>query len=149
MKRFFAIALVLASSLPAQTKTKDSKGTINTTSGRHNPCPVEIMRFGSTGTTPNFQAYFLNPSSKTILDISFGVETMDADGNYHPLAQNLNTGGVKRYFGGHFSWTVPEYGKDGKPSGERLHIVKVMFSDGTAWTDDGTGTCFESYDYRK
>jgi hypothetical protein len=148
--RFGAIALCLTVSITASAKIADN------TTNNNAACPVEIQSFGSVFSTQrsalgNYEARYRNKSTKTIIGVKFGIELMDAVGDFRPTVAGIDYAGkLEPTKKAHVTGNIIEYVNTHKDyPGERLTVVKVAFNDGTTWSDDGKGTCHMTYDRRK
>lgn len=113
-------------------------------------CPIEITKvdprsypFGTTGPCCQLQIKFRNSSDKTIVATKFGAGFLDATNDRHDSAWNYTSNDVVRpgeKKGPHWDDIVyfEEYGYGIKAE---AWLVKVLFSDGTSWEDDGSKSC--------
>lgn len=110
-------------------------------------CPIEILDAAVvepsvTGSIPSGYRVlvdFQNQSTKKIIGVSFGLDLMDAVGDWSSYPTNLLMEanlkpGKKNINNG---WPIAP----GQASGGRIYVKKIAFEDGTTWEDDGTKKC--------
>ena len=118
-------------------------------------CPVEIDRprhhhhlpYG-TDVTVRYQ----NKSDKKIKGIKFGVVFYDEAGDPHDyvgyVAGNWATDPGKNGRGD--GWLQALELRDGRRNdsrnGMQFYVIKTLFADGTAWTDNGSKQCVSAID---
>ena len=145
------LALTLSAVLPVvaqnSSATPDAKP--------ENKCPIQYKGL-IHGKEPGKGSYvsfsFTNLSSKTISASKFGVVVYDSVGHhsdYDRLIGNMQE--VKPGKGGKVSEeTSIEYRSGARAddpqhrNGVQVYIMKMSFSDGTSWVDDGTKACASS-----
>ena len=117
-----------------------------------NKCPIQyksLMHGKDTAKGSYVNVSFTNTSDKTISSSKFGVVVYDSVGKRSDYERTIgNTQEVKPGKSGKLSEeTTIEY-KSGSRADDPQHrnsvqvyIVKMNFSDGTSWIDDGSKKC--------
>jgi hypothetical protein len=152
--KFGVLAICLLSAFTANAKAANALVVDNTTI-TNKSCPIWIQSFGAVFSTQrsalgNFEVRFKNQSDKVVIGVTFGIEIMDSVGDFHSTIRGVDfSGKMNPTKGAHISGNIYEYFQLKGYPGERLHLNKVAFGDGSVWSDDGTGICHVAYDYRK
>ena len=144
--RIALLALALSAALPvvAQNATAAAKP--------ENKCPIQyksLMHGKDTAKGSYVSFSFGNTSAKTIASSTFGVVFFDAEGKRSDYNRTIsNTQEVKPGKGGKVSEeTTIEYKSGSRAddpqhrNGLQVYIVKMSFTDGTSWIDDGSKSC--------
>ena len=119
-------------------------------------CPIEYtaMLHSHAGQRSGvwLNTWYTNKTEKTISGSKFGVILYDEVGDPHDYVYSINSAQtVKPGKGGVSKADMPTvqlrdyWGKSLKDPlhrvGVQLYAIKILFSDGTAWVDDGTKSC--------
>ena len=116
--------------------------TENTTTA--SGCPVNIYRshiwYKDSERSLELKLWFRNTSQKAIIGTKFGLELMDATGDFSPyITDETDPEKVKPNGSEMARW--PLLTINNESHGYRLTVKKVAFSDGTVWEDNGTSQC--------
>jgi hypothetical protein len=115
-------------------------------------CPIQYksLMHGKDTTKGSYVDFrFTNTSDKTISSSQFGIVVFDPTGHRKDYVRTVgNTQEVKPGKGGKISeeTSIEVTGKvkadDPQHSnGVQVYIIKISFSDGTSWVDDGSKAC--------
>ena len=142
------LALALSAALPAVAQNTPATPATKP----DNKCPIQYKSLMHGKDTPkgSYVSFsYGNTSAKTIASSTFGVVFFDAEGkrsDYNRTIGNMQE--VKPGKGGKVSEeTTIEYKSGSRAddpqhrNGVQVYIVKLSFTDGTSWIDDGSKSC--------
>jgi hypothetical protein len=144
MKPIFVAALLLSSANCIASTVE------NTTTNAG--CPISIhqsrIMFRVERNAQVLKIAYRNVSPVYIIGAKFGLELMDSTGDFSPyLTDESDSERVKPNGNSVPTWDLLTINRES--SGYRITVLKVAFSDGTVWQDDGTNKCRVTEDYRK
>lgn len=146
--RIALLALALSAALPVV-----AQNTVATPEAKpDNKCPLQYKSLMHGKDTPKgsyLSISYANTSNKTITSSTFGVVVFDAVGKRSDYNRTIgNAQEVKPGKGGKVSEeTTIEYKSGSRAddpqhrNGVQVYIVKVSFTDGTSFIDDGSKSC--------
>jgi hypothetical protein len=142
MKSIAAFALFICA-LPCMARIS----VTNTSKDAGCPIALDPLLWPGDGVARRYQIYYRNKTDKVVIGANFGLEMMDAVGDFSPYLTDFTLAGKTKptkQNGGDF--TV--YTNGAKIIGYRLYVKKVAFADGSTWVDAGTKTCQYTQDAR-
>ena len=142
------LALALSAALPAVAQNTPATPATKP----DNKCPIQYKSLMHGKDTPkgSYVSFsYGNTSAKTIASSTFGVVFFDAEGKRSDNNRTIgNMQEVKPGKGGKVSEeTTIEYKSGSRAddpqhrNGVQVYIVKLSFTDGTSWIDDGSKSC--------
>lgn len=116
-------------------------------------CPVVFDNFYTApalGTVAGFSVKFKNRTDKVIIGSDFGLDVMNAVGDFVPYFQTIDVADkVKPGKSAHYIGRLIPVQQYRLLAGYRVYIRKIAFADGTVWQDDGTMKCQIARDDRR
>lgn len=146
--RIALLALALSAALPVV-----AQNTAATPAAKpENKCPIQFKSLMHGKDTPkgSYVSFsYANTSDKIITSSTFGVVVFDAEGKRTDYNRTIgSTQEVKTGKSGKVSEeTTIEYKSGSRAddpqhrNGVQVYIVKISFTDGTSWIDDGSKSC--------